>query len=463
MKHLFLAALCLFSLAACSHSSPKPSAESRKPSSAWNADLVLDQLLDSHDPRISARLLVERLLRIRLRAQDYLQQFDIDLVSRKEGQDIFAFPSYRRLLAARPLAEATEEKIVSLYREAREMALRISDSQEAREREGRAFLVTAGIRDALLEVRKSRAKRVLLQDLMEAMKDTFGATEAEASLRGMVEPLSAASIGPAAAEGAGEIRRLVNALPESDDIKEWIEAAAEELPGGSANVNGDERNPSAAAHFPSAGPAGNMMGFNFPKGTYALTFDDGPHGTLTLANLRSLQEQGVKATFFWIANNARRFPQIVKQVQAAGQAVANHSYMHAKILNAQDLQRLKTSPEKEVYTSTEELTQIYGFKPKYFRLPYAQGFDHPRIRAMIAEKGMIHVKWNIDSADWQDKNPVTVLARVEAQMRQNGRGIILFHDVQAGTVQAARNLMARHKGRVRWVTIPQIVDELNGR
>ena len=460
MKHLLFVALCLFTLAACSGASPKPSAESRKPSSAWSADLVLDQLLDSHDPRTSAKLLVERLLRIRLRAQDYLQQFDVDLVSRKEGQDIFAFASYRRLLAARPLAEATEEKIVSLYKESREMALRISDNQQARDREGRAFLVTAGIRDALLEVRKSRAKRVLLQDLMEAMKDTFGSTEAEASLRAMVEPLSAAAIGTAAAEGAEDIRQLVKTLPESDEIKDWIEEAAEALPGGSANS--EERGPSAATHFPPAGPAGNMMGFNFPKGTYALTFDDGPHGTLTVANLRNLQEQGVKATFFWIANNARRFPQIVKQVQAAGQAVANHSYMHAKILVAQDLARLRTTPEKEIYTSTEELTQIYGYKPKYFRLPYAQGFDHPRIRAMIAEKGMIHVKWNIDSADWQDKNPATVLARVEAQMRQNGRGIILFHDVQAGTVQAARNLMARHKGSVRFVTIPQIVKELNG-
>lgn len=458
MKHLVLSLAIALSFAACSGS--RNTKESRAPSSAWDEELVLDQLLDSPDPRARAKELVERLLTIRLRAQSYLQQFDLDLLTREEGQDLFAMPSYRRLLAARPLAEATEEKIVSLYTEARHLSLQLSTmGTESSEREGRAFLVTAGVRDALLEVRRSPAKRVLLQDLMAALKDSFGGSEAEAGLRAMAEPYSAATIGAAAQNSAGEIRGLVKALPATDEVKEQIERLSEELPG-ALDGNG-ERGPSAAVHFPTAAPAGNMMGFNFPRGTYALTYDDGPHGTLTLANLQHLQQAGVKATFFWITNNARRFPQIVKTVQAAGQAVANHSYMHAKILNAQDLARLRTSPEKEVYTSTEEFTQIYGYKPRYFRLPYAQGFDNPRIRSMIAEKGMIHVKWNIDSADWQDKNPVTVLARVETQMRQNGRGIILFHDVQAGTVEASRNLIARHKGKVRFVTIPQIVEELN--
>lgn len=460
MKHLVLSLAIALSLAACSGSPAKTSKEWRAPSSAWDEELVLDQLLDSPDPRARAKELVGRLLTIRLRAQSYLQQFDLDLITRKDGQDLFAIPSYRRLLAARPLAEATEDKIVSLYTEARQLSLQLSSmGTEQGERESRAFLVTAGIRDALLEVRRSPARRVLLQDLMAALKESFGGSEAEAGLRAMAEPYSAAAIGPAAAQSASEIRALVKGLPATDEVKERIERLSEELPG--ALEGGEERGPSAAVHYPTAAPAGNMMGFNFPRGTYALTYDDGPHGTLTLANLKHLQEAGVKATFFWIANNARKFPQIVKTVQAAGQALANHSYMHAKILNSQDLARLRTTPEKEVYTSTDELTAIYGFKPKYFRLPYAQGFDHPRIRGMIAEKGMIHVKWNIDSADWQDKNPATILARVETQMRQNGRGIILFHDVQAGTVQASRNLIARHKSQVRFVTIPQIVDELN--
>ncbi len=460
MKHLFLSALICFSVSGCS--SVDSARFNRSPASAsTREELVLKHLLESDNPRLEAARLVDRLLTIRLRAQDYLQRFDRELAGRKEGEEIFILPSYRRLLAARPLAEAMEEKIVALYSEARNTALRISSSPEERDLDARAQLVVAGMRDALLEVRKSPAKRVLLQDLMEGLKGTIGDLEAEASLRAMVEPLQASLVGKVAESSSEELKRLVRELPDSDDVKEEIEEGARELPGAEAGAG--ERAPSAAAHYPSTGPAGNMMGNNFPTGTFALTYDDGPHASLTMANLRVLEEQEVKATFFWIANNVLRYPSIVKQVKAAGMPLANHSYMHAKILSSRDLRRLRTSPEKEIYTSTDELTRVYGFKPRFFRLPYAQGFDNDRIRGMIAERGMIHVKWNIDSVDWQDKNPSTVLARVEAQMRQTGRGIILFHDVQEPTVQASRSLMRRQKGKVRWVTIPQIVDELNGR
>jgi len=252
---------------------------------------------------------------------------------------------------------------------------------------------------------------------------------------------------------------MIRALPETDDVKEEIEAAAADF---AAEKAEEERQPSAAIRYPSAGNAGNLMGFEYPRGTYSLTFDDGPHNSLTMQFVSALQANAARGTFFWITNYARTKGKIVKAVQNAGMEVANHSYMHANVTSSQDMRRLRTNREREIIESTEEFTGIYGFKPKYFRLPYAAGFKDHNIRSMIAAQGMIHVKWNIDSADWQDKNPSSVLARVETQMRESGRGIILFHDVQAQSVQATRNLLQRHKGRVRWVTIGEMVRELNG-
>jgi peptidoglycan/xylan/chitin deacetylase (PgdA/CDA1 family) len=75
---------------------------------------------------------------------------------------------------------------------------------------------------------------------------------------------------------------------------------------------------------------------------------------------------------------------------------------------------------------------------------------------------MIHVSWNVDSLDWQDPNPASVQKRVEQQMAANGRGIILFHDIHTPGLTVVPNLVAKNKGKVRWVDIPHIVNELNG-
>ncbi len=263
----------------------------------------------------------------------------------------------------------------------------------------------------------------------------------------------------AAKEAEGDIQQMIKELPETDDIKEEIDTEAAEFD--EQRKEAESREPSAATKFPSITPSGNVQGTEFPMGTFALTFDDGPDRVHTMNILASLQANGIKGSFFWITNWAKGRPAIVKAVQSAGMTVANHSYMHAKILKPADLARLHTTVEKEIITSTQEFTKIYGYKPRFFRLPYAQGMNDNRIRALIAGQGMIHVKWNIDSNDWDDPNPASVLARTELQMRQTGRGIVLFHDVHPQSVAASRSLMQRKRGQVRWVTIEQIVDELN--
>ena len=80
---------------------------------------------------------------------------------------------------------------------------------------------------------------------------------------------------------------------------------------------------------------------------------------------------------------------------------------------------------------------------------------------------MIHVFWNVDSLDWKDKNPETILARVKKAMAAEKKGIILFHDIHPQSVEASKLVLkwsATLDGTPqaqRWVTIPEIVNELN--
>ena len=59
------------------------------------------------------------------------------------------------------------------------------------------------------------------------------------------------------------------------------------------------------------------------SGNYiAITFDDGPHPTLTPRLLALLAEDGVRATFFLVGNRAQQWPDVVRAISAGGLFVA---------------------------------------------------------------------------------------------------------------------------------------------
>ena len=60
----------------------------------------------------------------------------------------------------------------------------------------------------------------------------------------------------------------------------------------------------------------------------ALTFDDGPHGTLTPRLLDILGRNNVKATFYVIGRNVAAYPGIARRLVAEGHEIANHTWSH---------------------------------------------------------------------------------------------------------------------------------------
>lgn len=59
-----------------------------------------------------------------------------------------------------------------------------------------------------------------------------------------------------------------------------------------------------------------------------LTFDDGPIPEATPFILDTLAADGIKATFFMVGDNARRYPELLEQVRAAGHRIGNHTFNH---------------------------------------------------------------------------------------------------------------------------------------
>jgi peptidoglycan/xylan/chitin deacetylase (PgdA/CDA1 family) len=211
---------------------------------------------------------------------------------------------------------------------------------------------------------------------------------------------------------------------------------------------------------PSTGPAGNITGSGFPKGTWALTYDDGPAKT-TGAVLDNLKKHGIKATFFMLSqqiDSPKDFPEAALREVAEGHDVASHSYTHPQVpkLGVKDRAR-------EIEGAVKVFAQVLGKRPDFFRLPYGAGVSIASIRADMLKSCLVHVFWNVDTLDWHDKDPDLIYQRSVKQVESLGRGVILFHDIHSQSVTASEMLMRYLKEKAaRMVTLSEIVKELNG-
>ena len=59
-----------------------------------------------------------------------------------------------------------------------------------------------------------------------------------------------------------------------------------------------------------------------------LTFDDGPIPEATPFILDTLSQYGIKATFFMVGDNVRKYPELYNEVVAAGHRIGNHTFNH---------------------------------------------------------------------------------------------------------------------------------------
>ena len=59
-----------------------------------------------------------------------------------------------------------------------------------------------------------------------------------------------------------------------------------------------------------------------------LTFDDGPIPEATPFVLDLLDEMGIKATFFMVGDNVRKYPELYLEVLRRGHHVGNHTFNH---------------------------------------------------------------------------------------------------------------------------------------
>ncbi|MBB3196050.1 polysaccharide deacetylase family protein [Roseateles terrae] len=183
-----------------------------------------------------------------------------------------------------------------------------------------------------------------------------------------------------------------------------------------------------------------LFGRALPPKTVLLTFDDGPHPRYTDEILEILKRYQAPAVFFELGRNLGSVDakgqikpgpgvQVAKRVLAAGHPIANHSFTHGV------MSKFQLDQVKQEASQTEALLDAAGRAGQpLFRFPYGARTDNAL--GVIEGLKLRSMMWNVDSLDWSDPIPKSIAARVMNELSKQQRGIVLFHDIHARTVEA---------------------------
>jgi peptidoglycan-N-acetylglucosamine deacetylase len=180
-----------------------------------------------------------------------------------------------------------------------------------------------------------------------------------------------------------------------------------------------------------AAPAQPQITFNsvHVDGPYiALTFDDGPHATLTPKLLDLLAAHHMRATFFVVGQNAADHPDILRRAVREGHEIGNHSWSHPNLGKMSD-----DAVRRELQKTDDAIFAAIGKHPTLLRPPY--GSITARQKHWIHEEfGYRIIIWDVDPLDWKRPGPSVVCSRILKETRAGS--IVLAHDIHPPTLEA---------------------------
>ena len=182
--------------------------------------------------------------------------------------------------------------------------------------------------------------------------------------------------------------------------------------------------------------------------TVALTFDDGPDPVHTPEILSMLAEQDVKATFCLVGERAQKYPDVVRQIVAAGHTLCNHTWDHSLTIGKDEPEQIRADLER---TTAAIQAAAPGAEVPFFRAPGGNFSD--RLVEVAYTEGMRSLYWEVDPRDWQhleDESDEQHVDRVVKDVRKQVRpgAIVLSHDFnQPDTIAAYEQLLPELKER----------------
>jgi len=173
-----------------------------------------------------------------------------------------------------------------------------------------------------------------------------------------------------------------------------------------------------------------------------LTFDDGPWPVNTPSVLKTLAEECTTGIFFPIGKHATYFPEILKQVAAAGHTIGSHTWSHANLNNKKLTEDQRKEEIEKGFSAVKWALGGTSFAP-FFRFPALQ--HPPEMVTYLGTRDVAIFSCDLDSFDFKASKPQTVIDSVMKKVDKLGKGIILMHDFQKHTAEALPELLHKLK------------------
>lgn len=144
-----------------------------------------------------------------------------------------------------------------------------------------------------------------------------------------------------------------------------------------------------------------------------LTFDDGPIPEATPFILKTLADFDIKATFFMVGDNVRKFPHLYQQVKDAGHQIGNHTMNHLG-----SFRHWTTTYVINVFQANE-LIHSHLFRPPH-------GWMRHSLYYWIKKYYRV-VFWDVVTRDYSNRLTAEDVVNNVKRLTRNG-SIITFHD-----------------------------------
>ena len=144
-----------------------------------------------------------------------------------------------------------------------------------------------------------------------------------------------------------------------------------------------------------------------------ITFDDGPHEKVTPFLINVLEKFDIKATFFIIGKQAKKYPELVKLIINNGHKIGNHSFSHLNGFSTNNYKYLEDIEQAKKYISSDI------FRPPYGKITPFQ------IKNL--KKNFKIIMWDIMSWDFKENIYPNKIYKNVIDNVENG-SIILFHN-----------------------------------
>jgi len=144
-----------------------------------------------------------------------------------------------------------------------------------------------------------------------------------------------------------------------------------------------------------------------------LTFDDGPIPEITPWVLDTLDRYGIKATFFCVGDNVRKYPEVYQMILNRGHRVGNHTFNHIQGI------RFWTKNYVANVQKAAELIKSNLFRPPHGHMRFPQ--------VLMLRSSYKIIMWDVVTRDYSPHMTPNGVLNVVKNYTRNG-SIIVFHD-----------------------------------